>query len=698
MSLLDDHIADLQRSGLSDDTIALMNVRSLDAADLRATLGYAPDGVRSALALPYPRLDFERYKLFPLGRDKDGHSIRYLQGKGTGVHFYILESTHAVLADASVPLYWTEGEKKAAKATQEGFRCVGLGGLWNWPQAGTADGITELDAIVHVDREEIIVPDSDVWTRPDLLQAVYALGKELEAHGAHVRVAVIPAGPNGAKLGLDDFLGVHGANAFRALQPIDLKHKAFTKQAEWYKEWKRKRQGASETSADDKPGGALDMAHPEPWPEPVNGARLLDALTAVFRRYVVLPEGAADALALWVLHTYCLDVIDTSPILAVLSPEKRCGKTTLLALLRAVVSRPLPTSNVSPAVLFRVAEKFTPTLLIDEADSFARENEQLRGILNSGHTRTTAYILRCVGDDFEPRRFTTFCPKAIAAIGTLPGTIIDRAIVLQMRRKTISEAVGPFRFDRVIADLLPLRRQAVRWASDCRDSLRNRDASIPSELHDRAADNWRPLIVIADLSGDAWSERTRRAALLLSGEQEDTDVKVQLLEDLRELFDVRGVDRLASEALVAGLSEMKERPWPEYNRGKPITARQVARLLNQFGVRSKQLKVEAKNVHGYRRGDCEDAFSRYVPSPLGSDPLPALPPAPGLAKVDVSRPLPDGNGSGSKDASPSDARPVALGADGSGSGASTGEPQHRDSCDDGTCLGCMQLEAEVIEQ
>jgi hypothetical protein len=223
--------------------IAMMKAHSLKASELEHALGFSPPGVQSALALPYPGLDFTRYKLFPPGRGTDHHSIRYAQPSGSGVHLYVLPSVRVMLNNAKRSLYWVEGEKKAAKGTQESFPCIGLGGLWNWTQSGTGNGIAELDTIVHVERQEIIVPDSDVWTRPDLLQAVYALGKELESRGARVSVVTIPPGADGAKVGLDDYLVVKGAAAFRKLLRIPLKHGSFTGQRGWWKTWKGSHSG-----------------------------------------------------------------------------------------------------------------------------------------------------------------------------------------------------------------------------------------------------------------------------------------------------------------------------------------------------------------------------------------------------------------------------------------------------------------------
>jgi hypothetical protein len=134
-----------------------------------------------------------------------------------------------------------------------------------------------------------------------------------------------------------------------------------------------------------------------------------------------------------------------SPLLALTSPEKRCGKTTTLSLLTRLVPRPLLSSNISPAALFRIVEKYCPTLLIDEADSFLRDKEELRGILNSGHTRDAAYVVRTVGDDKEPCRFSTWAPKAVALIGRLSVQALIRYIRGAGSRRSWTKRAQVFR-------------------------------------------------------------------------------------------------------------------------------------------------------------------------------------------------------------------------------------------------------------
>lgn len=180
-----------------------------------------------------------------------------------------------------------------------------------------------------------------------------------------------------------------------------------------------------------------------------------------------------------------------------------------------LVLRRLPTANISAAALFRAVEAWAPTLLIDEADTFIRDSDDLRGILNSGHTRELAFVIRTVGDDHEPRKFSTWGAKAIALIGKLKDTLADRSIEVALKRKLPEERVERLRH----ADpevLHNLARRCVRWAMDHAEEIREARPSMPDALHDRAQDNWEPLLAIGDLAGGSWPKLARTAALALS--------------------------------------------------------------------------------------------------------------------------------------------------------------------------------------
>lgn len=370
-----------------------------------------------------------------------------------------------------------------------------------------------------------------------------------------------------------------------------------------------------EAEDDGAQGSPLPFEDLEPWPEPVDGAALLDSLAATFARFLVLPEGAAEALALWTMHAHAHDAAQISPVLALTSPEKRCGKTRCLDILQALTPRSLHTANITAASLFRAVEKWAPTVLIDEGDTFLRDNDELRGILNSGHSRTSAIVLRTVGDDHEARVFRTWAPKAIALIGGLPDTLHDRAVVVRLKRKAPGERVERLRLDRVDA-LKALARQAARWASDNLDALRAADPEVPGELHDRAADNWRPLLAIADRAGGEWPKRARHVARLLSGGDDagEDSARVMLLADIRGILENRESDRITSGELVGVLAAMEDRPWPEWKRGKPITPRQLAKLLAPFGIAPKTVRTVGERAKGYVAEDFRDVFARYLPS------------------------------------------------------------------------------------
>jgi len=346
----------------------------------------------------------------------------------------------------------------------------------------------------------------------------------------------------------------------------------------------------------------------EPSAEPVDGAALLNNLRQIFRRYVVLPTGADIVLSLWVLHAWTMDAGDISPLMVLVSPTKRCGKTSVLILIYFLTPRSELSSNITAPALFRYIEDVRPTLLIDEADSFAKDNEELRGILNSGHTKAAANVIRNV--DHKPRRFSTWAPKAIATIGTLAETLEDRAVVVRLQRKPPGATVQRLgRRDN--ADFAALRSQAARWAADNFDKLADPDPKMPN-LNDRAADNWRPLLAIADLAGGTWPEEARRAACLLSGEQQDGAIGVELLRDIRSTFGDDDVIR--SSDLVAKLTADAERPWAEWKHGRPLTQKQLAGLLAPFHIIS--LTVHRRGLpdgKGYRRIDFEEAWAAYCP-------------------------------------------------------------------------------------
>jgi hypothetical protein len=250
-------------------------------------------------------------------------------------------------------------------------------------------------------------------------------------------------------------------------------------------------------------------------------------------------------------------------------------------------------------------------MLIDEADTFLRDSDELRGIVNSGHNRATAFVIRTVGDDHEPRLFKTWAPKAIALIGKLPATLDSRSIHVELHRLGAGESIEPLRGDR-LAHLEPLRRKCWRWAQDNADALRSADPDMPSALRGRTADNWRHLIAIADAAGGDWPRLARMVAETLDAGRSEETLGVVMLSDLRTMF--VGNDRLRSEDIIKALVAMDHRPWPEWGKaGKPITERGLAKLLEPFKIAPKTVRFGTDTAKGYLAETFADAFRRYLP-------------------------------------------------------------------------------------
>jgi Domain of unknown function (DUF3854) len=177
-----DHLADLRASGLNDETIRAAGVYSLRPRDIALFFNLrrgVPAEIETALCFPYQGGEFARIKLFPTLV-----KMKYAQPPKTGARLYVPFRVN------DGPVYIIEGEKKTLAAIQAGMNAAGIGGLWNWLTNG--EPIDDLKLIEWDGRDIVIVPDSDVFQRQDLLRAVYALGRELRERGALVTIAQIP--------------------------------------------------------------------------------------------------------------------------------------------------------------------------------------------------------------------------------------------------------------------------------------------------------------------------------------------------------------------------------------------------------------------------------------------------------------------------------------------------------------------------
>ncbi|MBT8459700.1 MAG: hypothetical protein KJN60_08530, partial [Boseongicola sp.] len=230
----------------------------------------------------------------------------------------------------------------------------------------------------------------------------------------------------------------------------------------------------------------------EPWPEKVVGSLLAEEIRNTLRAHVVFASPTdADAATLWVLGSYLMDKWRLWPRLLITSPTKACGKSTLLENLEALVSRGMILSNAKSAGVFRAIEAWRPSLLLDEADTWMRQDEELTGILNSGHTRRTARVLRVVekGGELTPTLFSTWCPMAIAGIGGQRDTLESRSVKIGLRRKLSSEVVARMPID-LHERMARVRRRALRWTQDNAIGIASSECEPPDCGNDRRRDNF----------------------------------------------------------------------------------------------------------------------------------------------------------------------------------------------------------------
>ena len=355
----------------------------------------------------------------------------------------------------------------------------------------------------------------------------------------------------------------------------------------------------------------------ESHPEPIDPAQLLDDISYMIRKYIVLDPEQADAAALWVALTWFILHMDLAPLAIINAPEKACGKTQLLTVISYMAYRPLPASNASSSALFRAVEKWGPTILIDEADTFFKDNPELQGMVNAGYLRG-GYVLRseAFGDSFEPRIFSVFSAKGIAGIALekhLPDATMSRGIVFNLRRKMQHESVSRLRHaDRKLFG--GITSKLARFAEDYAQQVKHARPTLPELLNDRDQDNWEPLLAIAGCAGEVWLKRATDAALKLSSSSENAlSTGSQLLSDIKDYFTCVATDnKVCTVDLILALEKEVESPWATYNRGKPITPRQLSKLLAAYGIHSKTVRMRGATPKGFDEAQFTDAFERYL--------------------------------------------------------------------------------------
>jgi putative DNA primase/helicase len=371
----------------------------------------------------------------------------------------------------------------------------------------------------------------------------------------------------------------------------------------------------------EKKEGNILFPNTEPWSKEVNLSDLLELIVSTINKFIVLQtEHEVVAIALWIIQTYFVSGLECAPNLHIKSPEKRCGKSTLVSLLMRIVHKGIYASNISAPALFRLIEEFSPTLGLDEADTFIKENEELRGIINSGHDRAGAFVVRCIGEDHQLKRFSTFGSKIIAGIGDRADTIEDRSVNIVLRRKLTTEKKAKLsilnKTQQKIFD--EIKQKCIRFVADNKYQLCNANPVMPEMLNDRESDNWHALLSLAILAGGIWPIKAIEAAKYLSSEKQAIiTIGVELLIDIQEIFELsrhKSAKKIFSSELLDELNKIDDSLWSTFNRGKFMTARQLSNRLKDYNIKPKQIRISHESKKGFEISQFEDAWVRYIPS------------------------------------------------------------------------------------
>lgn len=351
-----------------------------------------------------------------------------------------------------------------------------------------------------------------------------------------------------------------------------------------------------------------------------DGGQCLNEIHNALTDYVAFANDHQPvAVALWIAATHGLAAWQHATRLVISSPQKRCGKSRLLDILAELSHRTLICLDATVAAIYRSIgddDAEVPTLIIDEADALwgtkraAENNEDLRALFNAGWQRNRP-TLRCVGPQQTPTPFPTFAMAALAGIGGLPDTIMDRAVVIGLQRRGPGEKVRPYRVRRDGPPLQRLQAKVGTWVRDTERIKRLTEAepSMPYGIEDRAADAWEPLIAIADEAGGDWPALARSACRALAvTEDHEADLGTLLLENIRDVLTEAAVQFMPSQTLVNELRRIEDSPWTDIDHN--LTVSKLARMLRGYRVKPRQ--GPGKTVRGYYRADFNEAFKRYT--------------------------------------------------------------------------------------
>lgn len=343
---------------------------------------------------------------------------------------------------------------------------------------------------------------------------------------------------------------------------------------------------------------------------------LYGAIRDVIDQTIVTGEDEKVTMTFFIMASWFPESFDYYPYLHITSPTAGSGKSTCLEVIGAMVINPLIASNASSASIFRALAKDWITLLLDEVETFnLTQGSDLVGIINSGHKKSTATVLRCgiEREGFDPKGFFVGGFKVISGLPSdISKSLLTRfiEIIMQVKPKD-QEVMRLSKIDSQIFDDIATRFKTLRDSGQVAKKLRLLEA--PKVFGNRKNDKWEALFLIGELTGSPEKEVLIEAAKRIDDEQEEPDLGIQILSDIKQIMDDLKAPRIPSDALYQQMQKLRDGEWKKYDYGRGLSKNELQKRIRTFGVKTERFKHGGKSVTGYTSSQFHDSWRRYLP-------------------------------------------------------------------------------------
>lgn len=620
-----EHAAMLQASGITEDHAYARKYRSVEEKARLEHVGVTRTGRRvPGLLVPQLRADGScwGYQYRPNEpRLRDGKPVKYETPTGQRNGIDVPPGVGPKLDDPTIPLWITEGVKKADAAAVAGLCCVALPGVWSWRgrnERGGKVAVPDWHDIALNERRVILAFDGDVARKRSVRAALDTLADYLRSKGALVEFCHLPDEDD--KVGLDDYLmaGHTAGDLVSRIHPEP--PEVVDRQVTPVTDEPSSTSGGSDASGGSGGSGGDTLHRGIELSGEVreDGSALLDEVRAWLARHItVMKPTDLDVLTVWAAHTHLSRRLYSTPRLQVDSPVPESGKTTVLEHLERLCFRPVIASTISsPALLPRMLAVEPRTLLLDEVDRSLDPKKdgvgELLAILNSGYkvgaSRPTLVPVKEGG--WEPKELPTFAPVVMA--GNQPNlpddtrTRIIRVLLLPDWSGRAEESD----WETKETEAATLGARLARWATHVEDEVRPRP-EMPAGCTSRFREKWQPLARVAQAAGPRWLEVMMQCAADDVAEvHADREAGlaaekpgVLLLRHLMTCWPT-GAEFWRTTDLVETLILEHPEVWGDSSPyGRALTAQRLGRMLvSNYRIRSTVQDTADKNSpRGYRR-------------------------------------------------------------------------------------------------